>query len=176
MVTTVFRQPVMTEPIQDVDDLIDHLKPLLERHLAGQVSRIYFGDVGIYLPTDFQGPRKQNLPILVLQPAFDRLIEGTRVASQESRLIGVDVVGLINITPYFTARPEEALGERQLSELMKKIRVFLTQQSNSNLDGRVQFFSVGDVNWNWLQRKNLSLRGASLEVSARVKVNRMRQQ
>lgn len=175
MVTTVFRAPVTSEPIRDTEDLIDHLKPLLQNTLANDVSNIYYGDVGVYLPAHFLGPRKENRAVIALAPAYDRLVEGSRVASQESRLIGVDIIGLINITPYFKASPKEAYGERQLSELMRKLRTLLTQQSLSNLDGRVQYFSVGDVNWSWLQRDNLSLRGASLEVSARVKVDRMNQ-
>lgn len=175
MVTTVFKPPVTSQPIRDTEDLIDHLKPLLQNTLTNDVTNIYYGDIGVYLPAHFIGPRKENRAVLALAPAFDRLIEGTRTASQESRLIGVDVIALVNITPYFRASPKEAYGERQLSELMRKIRTFLTQQSNVNLDGRVQFFSVGDINWSWLQRENLSLRGASLEVTARVKVDRMNQ-
>jgi len=161
----------MSQPIQDTEDLIDHLKPLLEKILSNEVSRIYYGDIGVYLPTHFIGPRKQNQAVLVLQPAYDRLEQ--RVASQETRLIGIDIIGLVNMTPYFKANPDEAFGERQLSDIMKKVRVFLTQQENVNLDGRVQYLSVEDIRWSWIQRDNLSLRGASLTVEVRIKVNRM---
>jgi hypothetical protein len=88
-------------------------------------------------------------------------------------LIGVDIIGLVNITPYFEASPEEAYGERQLAVLMRRIRDFLTHQNNATLDGRVKTFEVGDISWNWMQRKDLSLRGAALEVRARTKLNRM---
>lgn len=173
MVTTVFRAPVTSRPIHDTEDLIDHLKPLLQNHLANDVSNIYYGDIGVYLPSHFIGPRKEHQAVLALAPAYDRIIEGSRVAHQESRLIGVDIIALVNITPFFQASPREAYGERQLSDLMRKIRTFLTQQQHVNLGGRVQMFSVGDINWSWLQRDNLSLRGAALEVTARVKVDRM---
>lgn len=171
MVTPIFREPVISRPIEDTTDLIDHLKPFLEKLLANDVSRVYYGDIGVYLPTHFQGPRKEQRAILVLQPAYDNL--ESRVASQETRLIGIDVIGLVNITPYFKADPKEAYGERQLSEIMKKIRVLLTQLQYHNLDGRVQDMKVEDIRWSWIQRDALSLRGASVRVEARIKVNRL---
>jgi predicted NBD/HSP70 family sugar kinase len=169
---TVFRPPVMSRPILDTEDLIDHLLPMLQTHLANEVSRVYYGDIGVYLPSHFLGPRKEQRVVLALEPAYDRLMEGSRVAHQETRLIGVDIIALVNITPYFEAQPTEAYGERQLSDVMRKIRTYLTQQVNSNLGGRTQFFSVGDIQWSWAQRNNLSLRGAVLTVEARVKIDR----
>jgi len=171
MVTTR-RTAAVQRPIEDTEALIDHLMPMLSHQLSNDVSNIYFGDVGVYLPSHFLGPRKEQRAVLALSPAYDRLEQ--RVASQETRLIGVDIIGLINITPYFEASPKEAYGERQLASLMRKIRVFLSQQEHVQLDGRVQYFDVGDISWNWMQRKNLSLRGAALEVTARVKVSRMK--
>lgn len=173
MVTTR-RAATVPRPIQDVEALIDHLRPMLTKLLPNDVSRVYFGDVGVYLPSHFLGPRKEPRAVLALGPREDRVKEGSRVASQETRLIGVDIIGLVNITPYFEASPEEAYGERQLASLMRKIRDFLTQQENVDLDGRVRYLDVGDVTWNWLQRKDLSLRGASLAVTAEVKLSRMR--
>lgn len=169
---TVFRPPVMTRPIEDTEDLIDHLLPMLQTHLANDVSRVYYGDIGVYLPSHFLGPRKEQRVVLALSPAYDRLMEGSRVAHQETRLIGVEIIALVNITPYFEAQPTEAYGERQLSDAMRKIRTYLTQQANSQLDGRVQYFSVGEITWSWVQRNNLSLRGAVCLVEARVKVDR----
>lgn len=173
MVTTR-RAASVPRPIEDTEALIDHLRPMLTKLLVNDVSRVYFGDVGVYLPSHFLGPRKEARAVLAISPAFDRLKPGTRVSSQEVRLIGVDIVGLVNITPYFEASPEEAYGERQLASLMRKIRVFLSQQENVNLDGRIRFLDVGDIGWNWLQRKDLSLRGAALTVTAEVTVSRMK--
>lgn len=171
MVTTSTK-PLTSYPIRDTEDLIDHLKPMLEKQFSEDITNIYFGDIGVYLPIHFIGPRKENRAVLVLAPAYDRLVEGTRVASQETREIGIDVIGLVNITPYFKASPKEAYGERQLAELMRKLRIFLTQQANVQLGGRVQYLSVNNITWSWLQRDNLSLRGASLEISAFIKVDR----
>jgi hypothetical protein len=166
------RTPVSIRPIRDTAELVEHLKPMIERSLANDVSNTYYGDVGVYLPTQFLGPRKENRAIIILQPAFDDLLVGTRVASQEHRLLGVDVIGLVNITPYFKANPTEAFGESQLANVMRKLRTLLTQQSLSNLDGRVEYFSIEDIKWSWVQRDNLSLRGASLRATARIKVDR----
>lgn len=167
------RRPVSTRPIVDTEDLIDHLMPMLRNLLANDVTNVYYGDIGVYLPSHFLGPRKENKAVLAVSPSFDRLEEGTRVASQETRLIGVNIIGFVNITPDFKASPTEAYGERRLSQLMKKIRTFLSQQENVTLGGRVQYLSVGDITWRWMQRDNLALRGAALEVTARVKVSRM---
>jgi hypothetical protein len=165
--------PVIDRKITDTEALIDHLKPLVDRRMANEISQSYFGDIGVYLPSAFQGPRKDNRAVLAFAPAFDRFT-GQRVANQETRLIGVDIIGLVNITPYFSASPEEAYGERQLAALMRKIRDFLTLQDNVQLDGRVREFSVNDITWAWLQRKDLSLRAASIEVTATVTVSRKR--
>ena len=159
--------------IKDTADLVDHLKPLIERALANDVSNVYYGDIGVYLPTHFLGPRKEQRAVVVIQPAADELIAGSRVASMEYRLLSIDVVGLVNLTPYFKANPSEAFGERQLSEVMRKLRTLLTQHSLTKLDDRVDFFSIDDIRWSWMQRENLSLRGAALRASARIKVDRM---
>jgi|SRR5690606_21163267 len=174
MVVPVFKNPVIDKPIEDTEELIDHLKFLLEKTFANDVSQIFYGDVGVYLPDQFLGPRKERRAILALSPAYDRLEEGSRTAASEVRLIGIDIIGMVDITPYFKASPKEAYGERQLSALMRKLRVFLTQRENSTLDGRVQYLNVGDVNWAWMRRENLSIRGAALEVSARVRVSRQK--
>lgn len=167
------RTPAVSRPIEDTEALIDHLMPMLKNYLGSEVSQIYFGDVGVYLPSHFLGPRKEPRAVLALTPGYDRVL-GQKVASQETRIIGVDIIGLVNITPYFEASPKEAYGERQLAALMRKIRSYLSQQEHVQLDGRVHYFDVGDITWNWMQRKNLSLRGAALEVRATVKVSRMK--
>jgi hypothetical protein len=165
---------VSREPIRDTADLVDHLKPLIERALANDVSNVYYGDIGVYLPTHFLGPRKEQRAVVVIQPASDEVIPNTRVAAAEYRMLSIDVVGLVNLTPYFKANPQEAFGERQLSDVMRKLRTLLTQHTLTNLDGRVEYFSIEDIRWSWMQRDNLSLRGAALRAQARIRVDRMR--
>jgi hypothetical protein len=174
VVNTVFQAPAVDRPIEDTAEFIDHLKPMLEKHLANDISRVYFGDIGLYLPSHFLGPRKERRAILALAPAFDRVEPGSSTAVSESRNIGIDIIGLVNITPDFKASPDEAYGERKLAALTKKIRVFLTQHENARLDGRVSFLTVGDIRWSWMQRNDLALRGASVQVTARVRVSKQK--
>jgi hypothetical protein len=157
-----------------MEAFVDHLKPMLENALADDITFVSFGDTGQYLPNQFLGPRKEQRAIVALSPAYDRLMDNTRVASQEHRILGVDIIGFVNVTPDFQAQPKEAYGERRLSQLMRKIRVLLTQDENVTLNGRVQYLDVGNVVWAWADRsENTAIRGAAVEVSARVKVNRM---
>lgn len=170
----VTRRATSNRPITDMEAFIDHLKPMLETYLADDVSFVSYGDTGQYLPSQFLGPRKEQRAIVALSPAYDRLLESTRVASQEHREIGVDIIGFVNVTADFKAQPVEAYGERRLAQLMRKIRVLLTQDDNVTLNGRVQYLNVGNVVWAWADRSdNAAIRGAAVEVAARVKVNRM---
>lgn len=170
------RQPVIDRPIEDAVDLIDHLIPLLKKQFGNEVSNVYFGDIGVYLPSHFLGPRKDQRAILALSPGLDAPLEDGRTAAATYRLITVDIIGLVNITAEFEASPEEAFGERRLALLMRKVRTFLEQQKNINLDGRVQYLDVGAIRWNWMQRDKLAIRGAALEVTARVRVSRQKTQ
>lgn len=173
MVQPVFRPPTTSQPIEDTEALIDHLKPLIESEFSRYVSNVYFGDIGIYLPSSFSGTRREPKAIIALSPAFDRLVEGSRTPLSEYRDITVDIIALVNITPYFTAAPEEAYGERALAALMNKMRKFLTQFEHRTLGDRVMEFQVGDINWAWTGRESDAIRAASLDVNARIRVSRM---
>lgn len=158
--------------ITNADELIVHLKALLDKHLASEISRSYYGDIQVYLPEHFKGPRGAERAILVFQPEEDILEPGSRTAASENRLIRITIVGFVNITGEFKANPSEAYGERRLTQLMSRARDFLTSQENANLGGRVSFFEVGDISWDTIGRDNLALRGAGLEIVARVRVPR----
>lgn len=170
------RQPVIGRPIEDAVDLIDHLIPLLKKQFSNDVSNVYFGDLGVYLPSHFLGPRKEQRAVLALSPGIDMPEVDGRTAAASYRLITIDIIGLVNITSEFEASPDEAFGERRLALLMRKIRTFLEQQKNVNLDGRVQYLEVGAIRWTWTQREKLALRGAALELTARVRVSRQKTQ
>lgn len=167
------REPTSKQPIKDVTELINHLKSMLDKHLANEISRSYFGDVQTYLPEHFKGPRNSERAILVFQPEYDRLEPGSRVRQQEYRDLKLTIIGFVNITGEFKANPSEAFGERRLSQVMSKIRDFLTQHENVTLGGRVMNLDVGDVTWATVGRDKLALRGAGLEVNARVRVPRL---
>lgn len=170
------RQPVINRPIEDAVDLIDHLIPLLKKQFSNEVTDVYFGDLGTYLPSHFMGPRKDQRAVLALSPGIDAPEEDSRTAAATYRLITIDIIGLVNITSEFEASPKEGFGERRLALLMRKIRTFLEQQRNVTLDGRVQYLHVGAIRWTWTQRDKMALRGAALEVTARVRVSRQKTQ
>lgn len=163
---------VSPKTIEDSVALVDHLQALLTKYLAQDISKTFFGDIGRYLPEDFRGLRNSERAILVFQTDDDRLEDGTRTGASEYRIITLTIIGIVNITSEFKAKPAEAYGERRLSTVMAKMRKFLTQSENTTLGGRVEHFSVGDISWASFPMDKLMLRGAGLEVTARVRVPR----
>jgi len=167
------RPATSKQSIRDMESLVIHLQAMLDKHLANDISRSYFGDVGVYLPEQFKGPRNSERAIMVFLPEDDDLEDGTRTAASEYRILTVSIVGFVNITSEFKANPSEAFGERRLSRVMSRTRAFLTQQENFTLGGRVESLDVGNITWRTLpQGKNTALRGAGLTVRARVRVPR----
>lgn len=156
-----------------MEQVIDKLADILSRRFSGRVSNIYFGDIGVYLPASFGGSRNQQKAVIALSPVYNYLQEGSRVAAQETRLLGIDIIALVNITPFFEAAPKEAYGERMLVTLTTEIAEFLTQNENFNLDGLVAATEVGDIDWAWVARRDQALRGAAIHYEARVRVQRI---
>jgi len=159
----------------DMVGLIDHLEYILAKRFSRVVSKIYFGDIGVYLPESFGGSRKEQKAIVAIQPEYNRLLEGTRTVAGEYRNLGVGIIVLVNITPFFKANPEEAYGERMLVQITTEIAQFLTQESNVELQDRVQFSEVGDIDWAWMRKGDQSVRAARIEFTARVRVDRLQE-
>lgn len=156
-----------------MEAVIDVLSDVLARRFGGRVSNIYFGDIGVYLPASFGGSRSTQKAVIALSPVYNYLQEGSRVAVQETRLLGIDIITLVNITPFFEAAPKEAYGERMLVSLTTEIAQFLTQEENFTLGGLVTSTEVGDIDWAWVARKDQALRGAAIHYEARVRISRM---
>jgi hypothetical protein len=157
----------------DMDGLILYLKQLLSRRFSAKVSQIYYGDIGVYLPASFGGSRKDQKAVLALSPVYDREMPDQRVAAHESRLLGVDIIALVNITPFFQANPTEAYGEQMLVKLIGEIRDYLALGENVTLQERVQYCKVGDIDWNWTPRGDQAIRGAALAFEARIRIPRI---
>jgi hypothetical protein len=156
-----------------MEQVIDYLADLLGRRFSGRVSNIYFGDIGVYLPSSFGGSRQTQKAVIALSPVYNYLQEGSRVPSEETRLLGIDIITMVNITPFFEAAPKEAYGERMLVALTTEIAEFLTHENNFNLNGLVTSTEVGDIDWAWIARKDQSIRGAGIHYEAKVRVRRM---
>lgn len=157
----------------DMEGLIDYLSDILARRFSREVSSIYFGDIGVYLPSAFGGSRRDAKAVIALVPAYNHLLEGERVAAFESRVLGIDIVTMVNITPFFEAAPKEAYGERILVRLTTEIAQFLTQEENVNLGGRVQMVNVGDIDWAWVAKGDQAIRAAGIAYECRVRIPRM---
>lgn len=130
-------------------------------------------DIGIYLPSSFGASRKEQKSIVALQPTYDRLLEGSRTVASEDRLLGVDIISMVNITPFFKANPTEAYGEQMNVLLITEIRKFLAQEENVNLQDRVAYAEAGDVDWAWMPKDDQAVRGAALAYECRVRVPRI---
>ena len=156
-----------------MEELVDYLADLLGRRFSRDVSNIYFGDIGVYLPSSFGGSRREQKAVIALSPSYNHLMEGERVAAHESRLLGITVIVMVNITPFFEAAPQEAYGERLLVRLTTEVATFLTQEENVNLGGRVRHTEVGDINWTWLAKGDQAIRAAGISYECRVRIPRM---
>lgn len=157
----------------DMEGLVEHLSTLLQNRFSNKVSNIYFGDIGVYLPSAFGSSRRDQKAIVALSPAYNHPIEGERVAAFEQRLLGLDIIVMVNITPFFEAAPREAYGERMLVALTTEIADFLIQGDNENLGGRVQYSTVGDIDWAWVARGDQAIRAAGIGYECRVRIPRM---
>lgn len=155
----------------DMEGVVDHLIDVLGYRFSNDVSNVYFGDIGVYLPSSFGGSRRDQKAIVAIQPSYNHLIE--RVAEMEHRLLGIDIITMVNITPFFEAMPREAYGERILVKITTQIAGFLTQLENENLGGRVAYAAVGDIDWAWVAKKDQAVRAAGISYECRVRLPRM---
>jgi hypothetical protein len=157
----------------NMEGIIDHLSGVLSRRFANDISRIYFGDIGMYLPSAFGGSRQNPMAVVALQPSYNHPIEGQRVAAFENRLLGLHIIVMINITPYFEANPQEAFGERKLVRLTTQIADYLSQLELESLGDRVQYTRVGAIDWAWVAKGDQAIRAAGIAYEARVRIPRI---
>lgn len=127
----------------------------------------------MYLPSSFGGSRQDQKAIIALSPAYNHLAENERVASAEYRLLGIDIIVMVNMTPFFEANPQEAYGERMLVKITTDIATYLTQEENVTLDNNVHFTKVGDIDWAWIAKSDQAIRAAGIAYEARVRIPRM---
>lgn len=155
-------------------EIISYLQEILRVKFADRVNRVYFGDIGQYPPSFFQGARNTQKAIIAIAPIEQRPLPDKSTVAFEYREITVRIMVIMNITPFFDARPEEAYGERDIMRLCEDIVEFLAQHENITLDGRVQYAEVGDIDWSWMQRmQGQYLRCGAVEYMFRIKLNRV---
>lgn len=158
----------------NLEGVIDLLIKLLSRQFANDVSSIYFGDIGMYPPNAFRDERGNWMPILAVEAVSNRKMEGGEVAAFEYRVLEVDVIVYVNMTPYFEAAPKAAFGERMLVRTSEKIRAYLAQLSNITFGRRVSRVLVRDVDYAPVyQPKNTYLRAAGIRLEVTIKQDKL---
>lgn len=155
-----------------MDNLIDTLKSTLEQQFPDDISQVYYGDVGLYPPKAFQDNRGQQRRVIAIVPASDTM-DDNRNPMAEIRTLAVNIIVMVNMTPYFEAMPPEAIGERALVQLVEKVRTFLAQDISMTLGGKVLTSKVPSVQWDWVQRGTNAIRAAAIEFEVKVQVRRM---
>ncbi len=159
--------------IKDMDNLIDYLIPLIQRQFFDDVSYVYYGDIGLYPPQAFKGPNKEDKLVVAIIPNFDRPVDGSRSAMSEFRDIGVFIAVMVNMTPYFERLPKEAFGERKLVQLTNRIRAFMQQDKNFDLQRQVSTSRVNSIDWDWQPRGDNYLRMAAIDYQVTIEVSRL---
>lgn len=163
----------MTTRDYTMEELIDYLMTLLANRFSDSVSQIYFGDIGVYLPQSFGGSRRDQKAIIALSPENDHPIEGQKTELYENRVQRLNIITMVNITPFFKANPDEAYGERMLVRLTTQIKNFLNEAENQRLGGRVRSTSVGEIDWAWTPRGDQAIRAARILYEWRIQDRRM---
>lgn len=130
-------------------------------------------DIGIYLPQTFGGSRRDQKAIIALSAENDHPKEGDKTELYENRYVRLNIIVMVNITPFFRANPEEAYGERLLVRLTTQIKNFLNEAENQTLNGRVRSTSVKEVDWAWTQRGDQAVRAARILYEWRIQDRRM---
>lgn len=163
----------MTTRDYTMEEIIDYLSALLANEFSDTVSQIYFGDIGIYLPQTFGSSRRDQKAVIALSPQNDHPIDNGKTELYENRTERLNIIVMVNITPFFRANPEEAYGERMLVRLTTQIKKFLNQAENERLGGRVRSTNVGEIDWAWTARGDQAIRAARILYEWRIQDRRM---
>jgi hypothetical protein len=156
-----------------MEEIIDYLMSLLANRFSDSVAQVFFGDIGVYLPQMFGSSRRDQKAIIALSPENDHPIEGQKTELYENRTQRLNIITMVNITPFFRANPEEAYGERMLVRLTTQIKNFLNEAENQRLGGRVRSTNVGEIDWAWTARGDQAVRAARILYEWRIQDRRM---
>ena len=156
-----------------ITELCDIVLRHIEHEFSNEIASLYFGDIVIYPPNAFRDRRNQWAPVIAVYPRYNRKVEGQETMNSALRIYGIQILVMVNYTPYISVPPEEAMGERMLSEMAERIMEYFAKPENLHFDHRVQLASITDVDWAWNPRLDQPIRGAEItyEVSLRVPRN-----
>jgi hypothetical protein len=152
-----------------VEEILDYHAQLIRQYLADDVSQIYLGDVINYPPIAFQnrlGEQRLVVSIIVDDMIPQQLDQAGGVWD-----LRVSIVAIANMVPEFRAMPEEAFAERRIIRFISRYSQLLSKTENSTLQGRVTASSVNGVEFDYMKREELALRGAAIQWSAKVYID-----
>lgn len=151
-----------------MEGLIDLLAKYVQRQFSNEISTVIFGELPGLQPRYFQNAKGEWRCLLCIVPISDRLIPNSSTHATEDRLLSVDLVLMVNLTPYVEALPPEGLGERMLVRTTQKLRAYFAQSANFTLGRRVSRVKVDDVEYATITKKDsfICAAGIRLEVTS----------
>lgn len=152
-------------------DVILNLINALQYEFGREVSSFYFGDTVIYPPSAFISPTGQYCPVIAISPSFNHLVDGSQAGNGEIRVLGIDILLLINYTPYIEAVPTVAAGEEMLLDIADRVFEYLRRYDMLTIYGSVIMANVSDINWTWSPRQNQPIRGAIISYELQVAID-----
>jgi len=154
-----------------VEDIIDYHAVLIREYFADEVSQIYFGDVGIYPPSAFQNRIGEQRIAVSLQ--IDSLKPVPRMQDLAGGLwdLHLNIVPMANMVPEFQALPEAAFAERRILAFTTRYAHLLMQTELSTLHGRVTTSAVEGIDYEYMNRGDLAVRGAAIQWRGQVYIN-----
>lgn len=155
-----------------ISELCDLVLRHLEHQFSNQIASLYYGDIIIYPPNAFRDRRNQWAPVIAVYPSYNRRVEGQETMASQLRQYGVDILCMVNYTPYIQVPPEEAMGERMLNDITEAVMKYFTSSQTLDFDHRVQTATITDVNWAWSPRLDQPIRGAVLTYEVQLHVPR----
>lgn len=155
-----------------MEELVDFLAQLLKEEFPDEINMIYFGDPAIFPPIAFQDEIGKPKACVAIVPKYDRVNKNDRNPAFEVRALGVHIVVLVNMIPFFEALPKEAYGERMLVRLVGKIQRFLSLSEMQTLYNRVTDAGLMDTSWSWHNNGNDAIREAAIEYSVLIQIPR----
>lgn len=163
----------MSTPYLTILEACDVVLAHMEFQFSNKFASLYYGDILVYPPNVFRNTNNQWAPIAAVYPVYNRKIEGQETMASQARRYGIDILCMVNYTPYIEVPPEEAMGERLLNETVEDVLQYFTRPENIHFEKRVQYAGVEDVNWAWNPLLDQPIRGAVLTYEIIVNVPRV---
>lgn len=151
--------------------VIINLLNALQYEFGREISSFYFGDTVIYPPSAFISPTGQYCPVIAVSPSYNHLVEGSQAANGEIRALGIDILLLVNFTPYIEAVPTVAAGEEILLDAVDRVFEYLRRFDMLTLYNSVIMANVSEINWTWSPRQNQPVRGAVISYDLQVAID-----